>query len=211
MRKRFKIEELKAMGLPSLPEEGVEVVLDEITGTRRWSTDHRLIFRIPGMPEKQAWETSYSIGSTEYQEEAPWEYEAEAEVECTLVELRPVTIEQWVPTAVQAKPSEIALSALPLGNTMGKAEVEMAAALIIRACQLNGDTWQSISGEDLLEVVRLASAGNAPEKFWMENPFLSPDYQGLIERGFAALTDDGKFELTQAGHDAIAVYRKPGA
>lgn len=70
-----------------------EVVLDEITGQRRWVTEHRFVFRKSG----KLWETEYEKGSTECQDdERPWEHEetvACVEVEAherTVVDYRPV-------------------------------------------------------------------------------------------------------------------------
>ena len=57
-----------------------DVVRDTIIDTRRWSTDHELIFRHEG----KLYSTLYSHGSTECQEESPWEYKEE--VECYEVE-----------------------------------------------------------------------------------------------------------------------------
>lgn len=58
------------------------VVSDVITGQGRWSTYHEVVF-IDG---DALWRTSYSVGSTEVQDEEPWEYLAA--VEC--VEVAPV-------------------------------------------------------------------------------------------------------------------------
>ena len=48
-----------------------DVVLDEITDTSRWSEFHRLIFKKDG----KFWETDYSCGLTELQDEVPWQYD----------------------------------------------------------------------------------------------------------------------------------------
>lgn len=45
-------------------------VLDEITGHSRWSVQHRRIFRFEG----KLYETTYSVGATEMQDESPYEY-----------------------------------------------------------------------------------------------------------------------------------------
>lgn len=55
---------------------------DTITGTSRWSVHHEIIFKW----EDKFYRANYSKGSTEYQDEQPWQYEEE--VECT--EVQPV-------------------------------------------------------------------------------------------------------------------------
>lgn len=60
--------------------EDAEVLLDDVTGTGRWSLYHRLVFKYKDV----YYETGYSVGATEYQDEGPWEYEDQ--VECTVVE-----------------------------------------------------------------------------------------------------------------------------
>jgi hypothetical protein len=72
----FTRDELLDLDLPNPGKsDRVEVVSDEITGTRRWSVDHWLVFRLPGQPEGFAWGVSYSVGATESQDESPWQYE----------------------------------------------------------------------------------------------------------------------------------------
>ena len=59
-------------------EEGDEnVVLEEITGTSRWSTRYRRVFKHEG----KFYETHFSCGATEMQDESPYEYDP-AEIEC---------------------------------------------------------------------------------------------------------------------------------
>lgn len=51
-------------------------VLDENVGNSRWSEHNRLVFKTE---DGKYWETSYSRGLTEMQDEGPWEYETEVE------------------------------------------------------------------------------------------------------------------------------------
>ena len=67
-----------------------EAILDEITDTTRWSSHHRIIFTYEG----KFYETYYSEGLTELQDESPWEYDDE--VECHEVELKEVMVKKWV-------------------------------------------------------------------------------------------------------------------
>jgi hypothetical protein len=88
---------VETWGLPYEDEaaEGVEVISDRVIGTRRWSIDHELIFRVPEQPKGQAWMTTYSVGATESQDESPWQYENRIEV--TLVREVEKTIKVWEP------------------------------------------------------------------------------------------------------------------
>lgn len=61
-----------------------DVVLDEIIRHRRWSVDHRLVFKRDG----KLYETTYAVAATESQHEQPWDYVTE--VEC--FEVAPVEV-----------------------------------------------------------------------------------------------------------------------
>jgi len=84
-------ETVLAWGLPydSDEAEGVKVLSDTITDTGRWSVHNRLIVEIKG----KVYETSYSIGSTEYQDESPWQGDSTVE----FIEVHEVekTIKVW--------------------------------------------------------------------------------------------------------------------
>lgn len=81
LHKDFLMEEL---GLPD------NAIKDSIVDTSRWSEIHEIVFSHDG----KFYETSYSQGLTEMQDESPWEYEDE--VECYEVELKEVTVKKWV-------------------------------------------------------------------------------------------------------------------
>lgn len=80
-----------------LPRETLAEIMDDgpiedrITGTGRWTTHHRMIFAHAG----HFYSATYSVGSTEMQDEGPWEYEKE--VECTEVHQVEKTIKVWEP------------------------------------------------------------------------------------------------------------------
>lgn len=93
--KTFNTAELLDMDMPWEAPEGGKIISDKIVGQRRWSTDHELIVRFPDQPEDQAWSFGYSVGSTEGQDEGPWEYEKETTA--TLMQLKEVTVKKWVP------------------------------------------------------------------------------------------------------------------
>jgi hypothetical protein len=57
--------------------EDENTVVDEIVGHSRWNVTHRRVFKFEG----RFYETRYSKGATEYQEEQPYEYDPD-EIEC---------------------------------------------------------------------------------------------------------------------------------
>ena len=71
-----------------LPWEATE---DKILDQDRWSTFHEIVFEYEG----KYYQTTYSVGSTECQDERPWEYEEE--LEATEVEQKEVLVKKWVP------------------------------------------------------------------------------------------------------------------
>ena len=64
-------------------------ILDKIIDTTRWSIIHEIVFEDNG----KFYQTTYSEGATESQDERPWEYKDE--VECYEVELREVKVKKW--------------------------------------------------------------------------------------------------------------------
>lgn len=70
-----------------------KIIKNELVDTSRWSKIYELVFQEPGQKEDEAWETSYSTGATELQEEYPWEYDKE--VECALVRAKEKTVIVW--------------------------------------------------------------------------------------------------------------------
>lgn len=84
MKKTFKTKDLLDLDLPD------EAVHEEIIDSTRWSNIYEIVFEHDG----SFWQTTYSCGATEQQDEGPWEYEDE--VDCLQVEKRQVTVEKWV-------------------------------------------------------------------------------------------------------------------
>lgn len=64
-------------------------IRDTISDTSRWSIHHDIIFAYNG----KFYETYYSVGATECQDESPWEHDEE--VECFEVKLVEKTIKVW--------------------------------------------------------------------------------------------------------------------
>lgn len=63
-------------------EEGIKILSDKQTGNSRWSIHHELTVKI----QDKVYQTTYSTGATEYQDERPWQDEKEV----TFIEVRPV-------------------------------------------------------------------------------------------------------------------------
>lgn len=102
------------------------------------------------------------------------------------------------------KPSQVQLAPdAPLVATMGRAELEHAAAMIVRACQVSGDVWQPIAPTRMGVVINDdLAAKREPFHSLNTNPFFRPDFRGLVEKGFARWTADGSgapIELTAEG------------
>lgn len=116
------------------------------------------------------------------------------------------------------KPSDVSLtlSFPPLCNTMGKAEREQAATMIVRCCQLNGDTWQACAPTQLGETLTADIAAQAePLHALSRNPFFRPDFHALVEKGYARFLGDVEaaknvpIELTQKGLESLVLYVDP--
>ena len=96
-------QEMTALGLPGgRKKDGAKVVEDTISAQDRWTTTHDLIFRLPDMPDDLAYSTWYREGSTEQQDEKPWEYQP---AECVLVRKVPKVVETWTAEPVSKIPN----------------------------------------------------------------------------------------------------------
>lgn len=67
--------------------EGYTKVTTKMTGKRRWSLDHVMVFKF----EDKLYMAHYSVGATESQDESPWEYDSD-EIECVEVEPKEETV-----------------------------------------------------------------------------------------------------------------------
>lgn len=74
-------------------DDSEATVYDKVTGTTRWSVLHERVFRHEG----EFYQTHYSVGATEYQDESPYEHD-DAEVECHEM----VAVEKTVTVYVRA-------------------------------------------------------------------------------------------------------------
>ena len=81
-KKDFLVDEM------DLPWSAIE---NKVIETSRWSIYHKIIFEHEG----KFYQTYYSVGATECQDETPWE--DEDEVDCEEVVQKEVLVKQWVP------------------------------------------------------------------------------------------------------------------
>lgn len=88
MKKQFT-KELLVDGL-DLPWNDSIVKYNEVIDTSRWSIIYDLVFEFDG----KCYQTTYSVGATESQDERPWEYEDI--IDCVEVEEKEVMVKQWV-------------------------------------------------------------------------------------------------------------------
>lgn len=97
------------------------------------------------------------------------------------------------------KPSDVPLAIPPLVGTLGSAEVEHAAALLVRACQYFDDRFQPIGPKQIGIVLDDdLKNGREPLTSLSKNPFFRPDFHQLVANGFAKgdIANHGALELT---------------
>lgn len=100
------------------------------------------------------------------------------------------------------RPSDVPLRRpVPLVGTMGKAEVEAAAAWLVLALRDNGDEWGGVAASDL----KVVQDEHSASLLWLTNPFLVPDFDGLVDRGFAEFVGAKRrvLRFTSAGIQAL--------
>jgi len=75
---------------------------DELVGSERWTSVHRLVFRAPD--DGLAYQVTYEVGSTEHQDGIdPWHRHGKT-VRAVEVEERPVVVQKWRPVTAPADP-----------------------------------------------------------------------------------------------------------
>lgn len=74
---KFNKELMQRIAYNDLLPDEAEVIEDIVVDNSRWSINHSVIFKIDG----KFYESYYSVGATEYQDESPYEHEGD-EIEC---------------------------------------------------------------------------------------------------------------------------------
>jgi hypothetical protein len=96
---------------------------------------------------------------------------------------------------------------LPLVATMGRAEREQAATLIVRTCVREGDTWAPVTPQQIGATIKADLEEQIDPLYSLrENPFFKPDFRDLAEHGYASCTFEtgAPLELTPKAFEAIA-------
>jgi hypothetical protein len=108
------------------------------------------------------------------------------------------------------KPTDIDLcrSFTPLVGVFGHTEAELAASLLVRACQVQGDQWQDVDCRALGAVIKAdLEIQREPFHSMNGNPFCRPDVHDLVKRGFAEWVDPLRVvRFTQAGLAALQKF-----
>lgn len=100
----------------------------KIVDQGRWTTTHEIVFEHEGT----FWRTTYSVGSTEFQDSEPWEWDGE--VECVEVERRKVEVDMWMPVEEpqpEADPAEAKTFTLTLPDPMAHAVMDALANNVV--------------------------------------------------------------------------------
>ena len=92
----------------------------------------------------------------------------------------------------QFTPNDVFLNTVPpLTATMGKAEAEAAAAMLVRAMQVRGNAWAVVFPKQIGEVLSADLDGKVePWASLNGNPFFRPDFDLLIAKGCARWVGD---------------------
>lgn len=110
-------------------------------------------------------------------------------------------------------PSQVMLTSSPLVATMDHAEREFAAALIVRACQVLGDTWQPVELRDLGQVMKAdVEQGHEPMASFKDNLFFNPNFDLLADGVYGRWLDvprESAIELTERGIEALRRWVTP--
>lgn len=116
----------------------------------------------------------------------------------------------------QMKPSQINLtaSAIPLTECFGRVEREAAATLMVRALQLGGDEFRPLRQKEIgLAIKHDLDNGISPLAGLDCNPLWRPDFNELIQFGFARWTTDEPhppIEFTALGLERLRRFWSPG-
>lgn len=92
INRTFTLDQLNEWGLPDHKDVTVSIETEDVG--RRWMDVCTVIFKAPD--DGYHYALSFDVGKTEYQEQS-WDYDFEDTVDLARVELRKVTVEQWLP------------------------------------------------------------------------------------------------------------------
>jgi len=105
------------------------------------------------------------------------------------------------------RPSEVNLwrhPTVPLVDTFGRAERELAAAFIVVACRANGDVWGPVTPQQVASAMRDIIVTEPWATIDRQGLFVMPDFWDLADAGFIVFLGDRTahgcpFEFTELG------------
>lgn len=106
---------------------------------------------------------------------------------------------------IDFKPSQVELQAL-LGDTMGRCEREIAALLMVRTLQVNGDTWSSVDALHIKTTVQADIEAKTEPVYSLHFAPIMPDFWDMVAHGYARFTErlaGGPIEFTDKGLEAL--------
>jgi len=107
------------------------------------------------------------------------------------------------------KPSDVKIDpTFPFVGTFGKSEYEVTVATIVKALELTGDEWRTISGSEVANCVESLDSRSDAWRRMFKNPFQLIDPQGTAAAGWITCGAEG-FALTPAALDRIAKWVQP--
>jgi hypothetical protein len=103
--------------------------------------------------------------------------------------------EEMMNNGIYCYPSELYLAPIPFVDTLGSAETELSAAIIVFALQKTTNTWRSLPSKELGEVMQKYG-----HEGWlynlMRNPFCKPDWVRAARDGWLVGDDLDKHVFT---------------
>lgn len=88
---KFNKEDMMALAFEDIYDDGEWIIhVHKIIDTTRWSTVYYMVFEYDG----KCYESTFSMGSTESQDERPYEYDGDM-IECQEVEPYEVTVTKY--------------------------------------------------------------------------------------------------------------------
>ncbi len=109
-------------------------------------------------------------------------------------------------------PSQVSIRGAFLG-TFDRVETELTAALIVKTLADNGDVWRSANLYELKESFLKLTEPKGPWRDWFNNPFITIDMHGLVDRGYAKWDGETGISFTEKGlermRELIPEDRKP--
>lgn len=95
-------------------------------------------------------------------------------------------------------PSQVHLDLIFVG-TFDRVEIEVTAAIIVKALAIKGNVWRIISCDELVEVFKDLTKEDGPWKSLFNNHFISIDMHRLVDHGYASWNGPRAIKFTDLG------------